>query len=151
MLTGQPPFVGKTALEIIAAHVTRHPTPVRRLNPSIPKGIADAIERCLAKNPDERFQDVGELSAALQSVTFFADEGRVEAPRNYAMSFFAGAALVCATFAALGVDRLIGLYDSDLWWFVAAFGLLAILTSPVARAATQPLSDTLRARFSRRH
>ena len=144
MLTGRPPFTGRTAHQVIAAHVSEKPQPIRRANPSVPKSLADAVERCLAKNPDDRFQSATELSEALQQVTFGIEAERaIHEPRNYAMPFFAGLALAFDVFATLGSERMAGLSTRDMWYFTGAFAALALLTSPVARAATVPLSHDL--------
>ena len=47
------------------------PTSIRDINPTIPKDFADAIMRCLEKDPWERFQTAKELESALDAVTFF--------------------------------------------------------------------------------
>lgn len=144
MLTGRPPFTGRTAHQVIAAHVAERPQPIRRANPSVPKSLADAIEKCLEKRPEDRFQSASELSDALQQVTFGIEAERAAyEPRNYAMPFFAGLALAFDVFATLGAERMAGLSTRDMWYFTGAFAALALITSPVARAATVPLSSDL--------
>lgn len=65
MLAGQPPFVGKTALSLVAQHVgTRAPSlksSVTGLSPSV---IA-AVSRALAKQPGERFPTATDFANAL--------------------------------------------------------------------------------------
>jgi serine/threonine-protein kinase len=70
MLMGRPPFSGKNAEEILEKHVKEAPVSIRDINPTIPKDFADAIMRCLEKDPWERFATAKELEAALQAVTF---------------------------------------------------------------------------------
>jgi len=149
MLTGRPPFVGRSAHQVIAGHVSDAPEPIRRVNPSVPKSLADAIERCLEKEPARRFQDAMQLSEVLQQVTFGIEVERAKyEPRNYAMPFFAGLALACDVLATIGVQAVAALTTRDLWYFTGAFALLALLTSPVARAATVPLSEELGAKLA---
>src|SRR5688572_15180837 len=151
MLTGKPPFTGRTAHQIIAGHVAELPAPLRRNNPSIPKGLADAIERCLEKNPEHRFQSAMELSEALQQVTFGIEmEPAVIEPRNYAMPFFAGIALACNVLASLGTATIASITTRELWWFTVGFAALALLTSPIGRSATEPLSERILEYFERR-
>lgn len=71
MVTGHLPFDGENTQELIAQHLTAEPRPVRRINPSIPKGLAEVITRCLAKDPAQRFRDAAELSSRLQEVRIF--------------------------------------------------------------------------------
>jgi serine/threonine-protein kinase len=71
MLVGRPPFRGTTITEILGKHINEPPVPIRDINPTIPKEFADAIMRCLAKNPWERFSSAQELRATLDTVSFF--------------------------------------------------------------------------------
>ena len=72
MLAGRPPFRGPNAADIFAKHVNEAPVPLRDINPSIPKDFADAIMRCLKKDPEDRFPTATNLRGALESVTFFS-------------------------------------------------------------------------------
>ena len=146
MLTGKPPFQGNSAHAVLAGHVTDRPEPIRKKHPSVPRGLAEAVERCLEKRPEDRFQSAAELSTALQLVVFASDVELDEpAPPNYAMPFFAGLSVECAAFAALDIRPLfIALTSTELWYMAGGFGLLAVLLSPVARAATGPLDAEMR-------
>ena len=150
MLTGKPPFTGRTAHSIIAGHMAELPPPIRRINPSVPKSMADAIEKCLEKSPEHRFQNAMALSEALQQVTFGIEmvPQSIE-PRNYAMPFFAGLALACNVMASLGPTVAV-ISTRDLWWFTIGFAALALLTSPLGRSATEPLSERIVEFFERR-
>ena len=75
MLLGRPPFRGANATDILAKHVNETPVPVRDINPTIPKDFADAIMRCLKKDPGDRFPTATDLRGALESVTFFSKPG----------------------------------------------------------------------------
>jgi serine/threonine-protein kinase len=75
MLVGRPPFRGSRVTQTLAKQVNEAPTPIREINPTVPKDFADAIMRCLAKDPAQRFATALELRAALDAVTFFADAG----------------------------------------------------------------------------
>jgi serine/threonine protein kinase len=70
MLMGRPPFSGRNAREILEKHVKEAPVSIRKVNPTIPQEFADAIMKCLEKDPWERFATAKELDAALQAVTF---------------------------------------------------------------------------------
>ncbi|GAC1380958.1 MAG: hypothetical protein NVSMB33_07390 [Ktedonobacteraceae bacterium] len=70
MLTGQPPFIGQTPVEVLLKHV-RQPVPSAR---SLVPAISDAVDRVLhvamQKRSDDRFASVAELSNAfLAAVT----------------------------------------------------------------------------------
>ncbi len=70
MLTGRVPFAGNTPLERLAS-VLRDEAP--GLQAAVPElavgvGIDSVIGRCLAKKPEARFRDAGELLAALEEL-----------------------------------------------------------------------------------
>jgi serine/threonine-protein kinase len=71
MLMGRPPFLGRDAQDTLAKHVTEAPVPIRDINPTIPKDFADAVMRCLEKDPWKRFPTAMELRGALDAVKFF--------------------------------------------------------------------------------
>src|SRR5262249_45304579 len=54
-LTGQYPFPEGTAVEKMMAHQHKQPTPVRELNPGIPAGLAEVVERLMQKVPEARY------------------------------------------------------------------------------------------------
>ena len=71
MLTGEVPFKSPSSpLEILVHHLNTAPTPIRTLKPelNVPPEIADAVLKCLAKDPKDRFQNVDELLQALSVV-----------------------------------------------------------------------------------
>ncbi len=65
MLAGHPPFSGDTLAAVIHAVVYAPTPPLREFAPDVPAPIAAAIERALAKSPDERFPDVGSFVKAV--------------------------------------------------------------------------------------
>jgi serine/threonine-protein kinase len=65
LLTGRPPFVGDNIYDIIAAHVRDPVTPPSELNSAVPQDVELVVNRCLAKMPANRFQDVDTLEKAL--------------------------------------------------------------------------------------
>jgi Tol biopolymer transport system component len=66
LLTGRPPFIGRTPQEVLAAHVTQSPDPVERYRPGLSPAISQVIMRCLAKRPADRWQDAEELLRELE-------------------------------------------------------------------------------------
>jgi len=69
MLTGRPPFTGRSATEILLAQVE---SPIPRLTDVLGTPVRDDVEvlvqKCLAKSPADRFVDATELSAALSEL-----------------------------------------------------------------------------------
>jgi len=68
MLTGRPPFSGPTAQAVLAAHVNQPPPPLAGTREGVPTRLATLVSRCLAKNPDDRWQSAGELLAELEAL-----------------------------------------------------------------------------------
>ncbi|MGW7525754.1 protein kinase domain-containing protein [Streptomyces sp. NPDC054783] len=65
LLTGQPPFRGESPFAVMHQHLFAAPEPVARLRPQIPPAVEAVILRALAKDPEERFADAGQMRAAL--------------------------------------------------------------------------------------
>ncbi len=69
-VTGRQVFSANSALELIALHAKKEPPSILDLieDTSTTEALAEIINRCLAKDPDERFQIANELSLALRAV-----------------------------------------------------------------------------------
>jgi eukaryotic-like serine/threonine-protein kinase len=65
LLTGQPPFVRETAMELLVAHAHEKPTPLGELRPEVPADLQAIVMRCLEKEPGRRFQDAESLEQSL--------------------------------------------------------------------------------------
>ena len=66
MVTGAPPYDGNSSAEIVGKHLA-DPIPVASdVNARIPRWLSDAIVKCLAKQPDGRFQTADQALAALR-------------------------------------------------------------------------------------
>jgi eukaryotic-like serine/threonine-protein kinase len=63
-LTGAPPFAG-TVTEILAQHLTHDPPRVRDIASDAPALLAAAIDRALAKRPDDRFPSAEAMADAV--------------------------------------------------------------------------------------
>ena len=68
MLTGSAAFEGDTPMSVALKQVREQPTPPHKLDPGLPKGVENVVLKCLEKDPDNRFQSVGELESALENV-----------------------------------------------------------------------------------
>ena len=61
LLTGQPPFGGRSAAKMLAAHLYETPA---ALPADVPSDLAGVVMRCLAKSPIERWPDAASLESA---------------------------------------------------------------------------------------
>ncbi|MGH7631283.1 MAG: protein kinase domain-containing protein, partial [Gemmatimonadales bacterium] len=66
MLAGQPPFAGRTAAQLLAAHATQTPVPLASLRPAVPAALADLVMRLLEKRPADRPQSAEEVLRVLE-------------------------------------------------------------------------------------
>ena len=56
MLTGRKAFEGKSQPSVMAAILNRDPAPMSAIVPRVPAPLDHVVSRCLAKDPDERWQ-----------------------------------------------------------------------------------------------
>ena len=68
MLTGRPVFEAITAQQMLSAQVLEQPKDIRERRPEVPALLAEALLKCLAKNPAERWQSAEELLAQLEVI-----------------------------------------------------------------------------------
>jgi len=79
MVTGTPPYDGNSSAEIVGKHLG-DPVPVASdVNAKIPRWLSTVIVKCLAKKPEDRFQDADHVLAALDSGRTSGSEGLVGA------------------------------------------------------------------------
>ena len=68
LFTGRRPFAGKTAQELLVAHITKTPPEIADRRPDLSASIARLVMRCLAKSADDR-PSAGEIVEALDAET----------------------------------------------------------------------------------
>jgi len=66
LLTGQPPFSGDSPVAIAYQHVREDPVPPSQIDPEIPQWADAIILKAMAKDPNDRYQDAGEMRADIQ-------------------------------------------------------------------------------------
>ena len=66
MVTGQRAFQGKSQLSVASAILEKEPAPINTLKPLTPPALEHAIRRCLAKDPEERWQSARDLALELE-------------------------------------------------------------------------------------
>src|SRR5215510_2550474 len=67
-VTGQRPFDGKDAIDSLNK-IIREPAPsILELNPAAPNDLQRIVRRCLAKDPDERYQTIKDVAIELKEV-----------------------------------------------------------------------------------
>jgi eukaryotic-like serine/threonine-protein kinase len=72
MWTGQRAFPGKSQLSVASAIFEKEPAPISTVKPLTPPSLDRAIRRCLAKDPEERWQTARDIAIELK---WIADSG----------------------------------------------------------------------------
>ena len=62
LLTGRPPFQGMTQYELLQQVINHYPQPPRKLLPRLSKDIDTIVMKCLAKEPERRYQSAASLA-----------------------------------------------------------------------------------------
>jgi len=73
-LAGRFPFDAQLASAVLIAHVTKSPPLLHTVSPDTPRELCDVIDRCLAKDPNDRFQSCAELLDTLASTSRVIDK-----------------------------------------------------------------------------
>jgi len=68
MVTGRRAFQGDSRVETVRAIVGAAPEPVHHLTRAVPAALRHVIERCLAKDPANRYLDTQDLDRALRHI-----------------------------------------------------------------------------------
>lgn len=80
MLTGRPPFTGKSALDIAQKHRFSQFDSPKRIVPEIPFWLDEIVCQCLAKKPEDRYADAYVLMLRLQEVPKKVDLRETDSP-----------------------------------------------------------------------
>jgi eukaryotic-like serine/threonine-protein kinase len=69
MISGKRAFEGKTPVSVAAAILEKEPAPIRTFQPLIPPALERVIKKCLAKDPDARWQSASDLASELKWIS----------------------------------------------------------------------------------
>ena len=72
LLTGRPPFVGETAMEVVSQVANSEPVPPRHVRPTVPADLDTICLKCLNKQPNQRYASAAALADDLHR--FLANE-----------------------------------------------------------------------------
>ncbi|MDQ6759784.1 MAG: protein kinase, partial [Acidobacteriota bacterium] len=104
ILTGRKAFEGKSQASLISAIMSSEPAALATLQPLTPAPLDRVVRKCLAKDPDKRWQSAGDLADELRWVAEGASRAQtpVRLPHHRILPWVAAAALLLMTLA-LGV------------------------------------------------
>ena len=128
MLTGAKAFQGKSQASLIGAIMHAEPPPVSTRQPLSPPALDRVIGTCLAKDPDARWQNAGDLTRELRWIAEARSPGQPRIPTS---------------------GRLRGFWPrSPLAWGAVSVLLLAASLVVARAVATPPAPDLLVTRFA---
>jgi serine/threonine protein kinase len=82
MITGKRPFTEDSPLSLISAILEKEPEPIANLQPLTPPIVEHIVLRCLAKDPDERWQTAHDLARELKWAAEGSAITKIEAPKT---------------------------------------------------------------------
>ena len=100
MLTGRRAFEGGSPASVMAAILSSEPRPVAELAPLAPPALDRVVARCLAKNPEDRWQSASDLAFELRTLNDAHPHtmgGTLPAPRLTRAIWIPAVAIVGAT------------------------------------------------------
>src|SRR5215468_6788432 len=68
LLTSRPPFLGDDAMQLLEQLRTEDPPPPNQIDPAIPPELTAIVQRAMRKEPADRFRDLEEMRAELDTV-----------------------------------------------------------------------------------
>ncbi len=112
LLAGRRAFERQSAADTISAILKEDPAPLSGANLAVPPALERVVQRCLEKDPGERFQSARDLAFALDGLSLGAvgpasGPATVATPRRW-RGIAAAAAIVAAVAAAFVLGRALG-------------------------------------------
>jgi eukaryotic-like serine/threonine-protein kinase len=109
MATGKPAFTGKSRASLIAAILTTEPPPISQLQPLTPPVLERVVKKCLAKDPDDRWQSARDIKTNLEWIAEgkdpFPSAVKLNPWRERAAWILASVFLMTMAFLAAGYNR----------------------------------------------
>ncbi len=68
MIAGKRPFEGTGLMDLAASVLTKSPTPLFEIDPSVPKRLSEIVSTALAKQPQDRQDSMSQIFLDLQSL-----------------------------------------------------------------------------------
>src|SRR4051812_29000500 len=102
MLTGHPPFQGRSTQALFAAHTIEKPESLAKRRPNVPAPLAALVMRCLEKRPADRPRSANEIVQALDGIITPTDPHRIAVGQAGSASRRWGAVVALITVVAIG-------------------------------------------------
>lgn len=65
-LTGERPFTGPSAIDVLHAIINTNPRPANATNPRLPVEVLDILDKALAKDPSDRYRSASDFALDLR-------------------------------------------------------------------------------------
>jgi serine/threonine protein kinase len=115
LLTGRPPFRGRSVRDTLLAVLQSPPVPIRRFNRSVPHRLERICLKCLEKDPSRRYPSAGALADDLERFTLGQETQAGADRRALAPSILLGSLLAFCLFCCGGpVLLLVWLNGGDV-------------------------------------
>ena len=82
VLTGQHPFMGQNATQMIISHLSATVPPLAEHRPGLPDGINAIIKRATDKDPEARYTDIRQIAADFRKIVEEQDRSLLTAMRG---------------------------------------------------------------------
>lgn len=138
LVTGRPPFDGTTAVELMSKHAYDPLVPPEQIVSRVPKAVSAIIQRMMAKDPNDRFQDMSEVVRTLEAWlgvhhtgTYSPQEEQIAKLEGYVYQFnTCGTAvlrgrLISGFFGTIALSAVLLAFFGKIGWAFGVFGLAA--------------------------
>jgi serine/threonine-protein kinase len=114
MVTGLTPFTGKTHASLISSILRDEPRPIIQLQPLTPALLDHIVGRCLAKDPDERWQAASDVARELRWAEKTSASARVTPPARHAHGggLVLGGAVLAGLIVGIAATALVVVFGS---------------------------------------
>lgn len=68
LIAGTRPFTGETQANLVASILKEEPRPLLEMQPRTPRGVAEVVQICLEKDPEQRWQSARDVRHALKLI-----------------------------------------------------------------------------------
>ncbi len=102
LLTGRPPFRGRTARDTLLAVLQSPPVAIRRLNRSVPRRLERICLKCLEKDPSRRYPSAAALADDLERFTLGQETQAGADQKALTPRILLGSLLACCLFCCGG-------------------------------------------------
>src|SRR5262249_59634295 len=80
MATGRKAFVGGSQASLISSIMKEEPAPISATAPATPPAFERVVKRCLAKDPEDRWQNAADLKSELKWIAEGGSQSGIPAP-----------------------------------------------------------------------